>query len=314
MRPIFPLRIPRLFPILGLLAVLCGTAPAGSLVRISTPVGSVTLELYDQQRPITVQNFLTYIKKGRYANSISHRLIPNFVIQGGGFVVSGTSIDVVKTFAPIKNEYDGKPGFSNVKGTITMAKVDGNPNSATSQWFINLKNNNTGLPGDGNLDKQNGGFTVFGKVVSGLSTLDILNTSFADADTTSNLVHNALFELFDGNFTDLPLTSYNGGIMISSLFYTSFDILYEELPAVNTKAKVRTGKAIAQLKGKATPGSALIQWHIGPKGRVHQQKLDKLAWQLKAGGLKRGENVVYVRAVTTSGGRGAYRTVKVIRK
>ncbi len=295
-----------------LLALCAGTSVAGSLVRMTTPVGSMTLELFDKDRPVTVQNFLTYIKKGRYAETLSHRLLTNFVLQGGGFALKGNTIEAVKTFDPIKNEYDGRPAFSNVKGTITMAKVDGNPNSATSQWFINLKNNNTGAAESGNLDLQNGGFTVFGRVVTGLTTLDVINDDFSDADTAVRGVYDCRFELEDGNFQNTPLMASR--LSVDNLFYTSFEIVYEELPTVKTKAKVRVRKATAILKGKATPGSSLLQWRVGAKGKVQEQKLTNLAWQVKAGGLKAGENVVYLRAVTASGGQGAYRAVKVIRK
>jgi cyclophilin family peptidyl-prolyl cis-trans isomerase len=110
-----------------------------------------------------VANFLGYALRGNFTNSIIHRSVPGFVIQGGGFGLNGSTIVPVKTDAAVVNE----PGISNTRGTVAMAKVDGDPDSATSQWFINLADNS------GNLDQQNGGFTVFGRVAgNGMAVAD----------------------------------------------------------------------------------------------------------------------------------------------
>jgi peptidyl-prolyl cis-trans isomerase A (cyclophilin A) len=115
--------------------------------------------LFRERTPITIANFLGYVNRGDYTNMIVHRLVPGFVIQGGGFTIvngadGGISADSVATQPTIRNEF----GVSNTLGTISMAKLGGNPDSATSQWFIS-----TGANSD-NLDSQNGGFTVFGVV------------------------------------------------------------------------------------------------------------------------------------------------------
>lgn len=115
--------------------------------------------LFRERTPITIANFLGYVNRGDYTNMIVHRLVPGFVIQGGGFTIvngadDGISADSVATQPTIRNEF----GVSNTLGTISMAKLGGNPDSATSQWFIS-----TGANSD-NLDSQNGGFTVFGVV------------------------------------------------------------------------------------------------------------------------------------------------------
>ncbi|HEY9817692.1 MAG TPA: peptidylprolyl isomerase, partial [Candidatus Obscuribacterales bacterium] len=112
----------------------------------------------------TVQNFQTYVNDGAYVNSIIHRSLPGFIVQGGGFTVDDFSapstvpIATIPTNPPVVNEFSSDR--SNLRGTIAMAKVDGNPNSATSQWFFNLDDNSA------NLDAQNGGFTVFGQLRS----------------------------------------------------------------------------------------------------------------------------------------------------
>lgn len=117
--------------------------------------------LFDQPgagAPVTVNNFLNYVNDGDYINSIIHRSVPGFVIQGGGFTFKDLMPDLIPTDPPIVNEFNSQR--SNTRGTIAMAKVGNDPNSATSQWFFNLADNSA------NLDNQNGGFTVFGEVLS----------------------------------------------------------------------------------------------------------------------------------------------------
>lgn len=156
-----------------------------TVVRLNTVLGAVDVALFGQQKPITVANFLNYVNQGRYfkidptngqlASSFVHRSIPGFVIQGGGYlgtVNPGNPVNAQPTqvlhFPAIQNE----PGISNIRGTIAMAKIANQPNSATSEWFINLSNNG-GPPN--NLDTENGGFTVFGKVVNnGMTVVDAI--------------------------------------------------------------------------------------------------------------------------------------------
>lgn len=133
--------------------------------------GTINIVLFDQVgagAPLTTQNFENYINDGDYVNTIIHRSVQNFVIQGGGFTVEDRTPISITTNPPVQNEFS--PTRSNLRGTIAMAKVGGNPNSATSQWFFNLANNSS------NLDNQNGGFTVFGQVLSAadLTTVDAI--------------------------------------------------------------------------------------------------------------------------------------------
>lgn len=158
----------------------------GTVTRFDTVLGEIFLELFDTRTPITAQNFLRYIDQSIYANTVIHRSVPNFIIQGGGF--RSPDLAEVQTFPPIQNE----PGISNLRGTIAMAKLGGDPNSATSQWFFNLTNNAS------NLDNQNGGFTVFGEVLGdGMQVVDAIA-----AVPTENL---------GGAFDDIPLINYQGG-------------------------------------------------------------------------------------------------------
>ncbi len=130
-------------------------------VRLATSVGAIDIILYDAAAPRTVANFLNYVNSGAYRGSFFHRSIPGFVIQGGGFVWDDVTNNVraVPAFPPLVNEFSASR--PNRRGTIAMAKLGGDPNSATSQWFINLADNSA------NLDNQNGGFTVFGEVSAG---------------------------------------------------------------------------------------------------------------------------------------------------
>jgi len=128
--------------------------PAEDLVaRIETVFGNIDIILFRETTPVTVANFLNYAQSGRYDETFFHRLVEDFVLQGGGFLADG-DFTPIETDAPIINEFN----LSNLFGTIAMAKLGGDPNSATSQFFFNLGDNSE------NLDNQNGGFTVFGEI------------------------------------------------------------------------------------------------------------------------------------------------------
>lgn len=134
-------------------------------VSVETPLGTLEIELYSNVAPLTVANFLGYIDRGDYADSVVHRSAPGFVIQAGGFRFRDGFFEAIETQDPIANE----PCLSNVAGTLAMAKLGGQPDSATSQWFVNLVDNSA------NLDTQNGGFTVFGRVLGdGLVVADAI--------------------------------------------------------------------------------------------------------------------------------------------
>ena len=149
-------------------AVALQDAPAAAtIVRFDTSLGSVDVRLYDTATPLSVENFLDYVAAGVYADSIVHRSVPGFVVQGGGyyFPPGGSGLDYIPEFASVPNE----PGISNLRGTIAYAKLGGDPNSATSEWFFNLEDNSA------NLDYQNGGFTVFGRVLGdGMDVVDAI--------------------------------------------------------------------------------------------------------------------------------------------
>lgn len=151
----------------GALALgISAVAEAGPKVVLSTNQGDITIELNDEKAPETVKNFLAYVNDGFYNNTVFHRVIPDFMVQGGGFGLhEDGKIKQKETKDPIQNE--AKNGLKNDRGTIAMART-GDPHSATAQFFINHKDN-------ANLDYPSfdgWGYAVFGKVVEGMDVVD----------------------------------------------------------------------------------------------------------------------------------------------
>jgi cyclophilin family peptidyl-prolyl cis-trans isomerase len=187
-------------------------------VRMTTVLGNIDIELFGQQKPITVSNFLKYVDQGRFfvtdptthqtASSFIHRSIPGFIIQGGSFLgtvdpspSAGEPADSIQptqvaVFPKIQNE----PGISNTRGTIAMAQAGSDPGSATSGWFINLADNG-GAPANLDIRFQNAGpYTVFGKVVGNAMTV-------VDAIAAVK-TYNANPPPGGGPFDNLPLRNY----------------------------------------------------------------------------------------------------------
>jgi cyclophilin family peptidyl-prolyl cis-trans isomerase len=168
---------------------------ADSMVTFHTNQGDIQVQLFDKQAPRTVANFFNYITSGRYDNAIFHRLATNFVLQGGGFTFTNdgttTTLPMIPTDPPVHNEF----GASNTQGTLALAKVGNDPNSGTDQFFFNLADNSA------NLDNQNGGFTVFGKV-AGPADQAVLNflglTPVSDKSSANSA------------FNQMPLNNFTG--------------------------------------------------------------------------------------------------------
>ena len=146
------------------LGVSSNTFAANPKVSMETSKGKVIIELYPDKAPKTVENFLRYVNEGKYDGTIFHRVIPNFMNQGGGFTPEFKKVD---TFAPIMNEADN--GLKNARGTIAMART-GDPHSATNQFFINTIDN-TFLNHTGK-NPRGWGYCVFGTVVDGMDVMD----------------------------------------------------------------------------------------------------------------------------------------------
>lgn len=135
-------------------------------VRLATSHGVIVLELYPDKAPKTVANFLDYVRSGFYDGTIFHRVVPNFVVQGGGF---DTSFRHKPTKAPVANEATN--GLSNLRGTVAMART-AEVHSATSQFFINLKDNT--FLDHRDTTPRGYGYCVFGKVVEGMEVVDAI--------------------------------------------------------------------------------------------------------------------------------------------
>ncbi len=140
---------------------IVSTKGGNPMVVMSTSKGDIEIELYPDKAPITVENFLGYVKNGFYDGTVFHRVIPGFMIQGGGFT---PDMNQKTTGAPIKNEADN--GLKNDRGTIAMARTNV-VDSATSQFFINVANNDFLNHGS-----RDFGYAVFGKVVEGMDVVD----------------------------------------------------------------------------------------------------------------------------------------------
>ena len=155
----------------GSLFAVMSTFSQATVVEIRTSLGPIQVNLFDNATPQTVANFLSYVNSGAYVNNVVHRKVPGFVVQAGGFTYTGPiqadrafTLDSVATGTSVVNE----PKLSNVRGTIAMAKGS-SPDSAKSQWFINLSDNANSLDVAGN----SGGFTVFGQVIgNGMQVAD----------------------------------------------------------------------------------------------------------------------------------------------
>lgn len=147
-------------------------------VVLETSMGKIVLEIFKDKAPETAKNFLNYVDEKFYDGTIFHRVIPNFVIQGGGY---DKDMNPKPTHDPIKNEADN--GLSNLRGTIAMARTN-DPHSATSQFFINLVDNK-GLDFKGKESGREWGYAVFGKVIEGMEVVD----KIAQVKTTSKAGH-----------------------------------------------------------------------------------------------------------------------------
>ncbi len=202
----------------------------GTLVQFDGNAGVFHMEMLDNATPNTVQNFLFYVNEGRFDDTIIHRaeiyqdedtlaFVP-FVIQGGGWrkAVGGSAlIEPIETEDPVANEFN--PDYSNLRATVAMAKAGGDPDSATSQWFINLSDNAGPPP---SLDSQNGGFTVFATVIGrGMEIADTV----VDLPKASD----------GGTLTSVPLINYESANPIAVENFVAFDTVrvVDPLPSAN---------------------------------------------------------------------------------
>lgn len=235
------------FPLTVNLASAFGTeAIDDQVVRFRSQFSSgeipvvMDMALFSNRTPVTRQNFLNYVASGAYVDSFIHRSVPGFVIQGGASRIVSGEIQFIPTNPPIVNEF----GISNTLGTVSMAKLDGDPNSATSQWFVSLGANSN------ELDPQNGGFTVFGRMT---------RTTFGNAQTFGNPQIFPIFK-FGGIYPQLPLFQGPNSELDFILF-----------PSVSL-VPIPAGEAgddthlIYSVVSNTNPG--LVSFSINPEGRL----------------------------------------------
>ncbi len=191
--------------VIDLTTVFTVTDVTGDVVQFDSNLGQINVELFEDQAPLTVANFLNYVNDGDYLNTIIHRSVLGFVVQGGGFrniFDASNRPEEIPSDPPVVNEF----GISNTRGTVAMAKLGGNPDSATNEWFFSLADNSE------NLDNQNGGFTVFARVIG--TGMEVVDAIAAVERFDAGLQYGTAFEL-------LPLVNFdNTGPPVSENFVT----------------------------------------------------------------------------------------------
>jgi uncharacterized protein (TIGR03437 family) len=225
-----------------------GQTVTGPNVRFQTNLGDIDVVLLPESAPVTVANFLKYVNRGVYEKSIIHRSVnnPRFVIQGGGFRWLDNRTQEIPNDGPIQNEFR----ISNTRGTMAMAKLGDNPNSATTQWFFNLVDNAA------TLDGQNGGFTVFARVAD--------DASLAVMDEISRV------RIFNGGspFDQIPLVNYVGGTVREQNFVMVKAIVQRAITNVITAggfggAAFATAGSFIEIYGVGLGGDPGKEWTTG---------------------------------------------------
>jgi len=223
---------------------------------ITPPIDTVYIELFDDT-PITTANFLNYVNDGDYNGVVMHRLVPGFVLQGGGFTWNGSSFAGIASDGQIQNEF----GRSNLRGTLAMAKLappppDGNgppnggPDSATNQFFFNYGDNSA------NLDNQNGGFTVFARVLgNGMALIDAFGT---------------LSRFTVAGFQDVPLINGNQFVLMTDVSETQIKVGDTDFSGIVDQADADL------LTTTLVGGTDEPQYDVDDNGTVNQADLDML--------------------------------------
>ena len=242
----------------GLCTDITAQAPDGNVYVFDTTQGKIYVELRPDAAPKNVANFLRYVNNGTYAHSIFHRVVPDFVNQGGGYKFNSAGKVVLSPVgAPVVNEYK----LSNARGTIAMAKTASGPDTATDQFFFNAVNNPS-------LNTQNGGFTVIAQIVgvqgvagasqsAGLAVMDAIN-----ADPLYN---------FGSPFDSIPLLNYNPKTDVKPANFVYVNAVTQikpktgipATPAFSIKAGTYQGPQSISLKD-ATPGATIYYYLFGP--------------------------------------------------
>lgn len=243
----------RFRPLLGLVVLaipsaVWAQAQSGQTVRFHTNLGDIDVALLANIAPKTVANFLNYVNKGAYNNSVIHRSVQGFIFQGGGYQASNGNFTTIPSDAPVMNEYS----VSNTRGTLAMAKLGTDPDSATNQWFFNEGDNSA------NLNNQNGGFTVFGRVVdaAGLAIMDKIAAVPVPNPGP-----------FSSPFDQLPLINWTGGQVTQAnlVIVSSIEVLDNTgLPTISDNG-ITTASGFGGFP-YASPGSYIEIYGVGLGG------------------------------------------------
>lgn len=266
----------RLFDALESRQMLAGQpfAAGHTIVELQTSLGNIWIELFDQEAPLTVDNFLAYVDDDRYKNTFIHRHAPTFVLQMGGYEFIDGQPSQIEKFPPVQNEFS--PTRSNLVRTVAMAKTADNPNSATSEFFFNLGDNAS------NLDNQNGGFTVFGQVVNGWDVvLAITNLQRVNAT---------------GAFDNLPVReTWSGGTVLDQDLVKITDV-----QTITNITWDQHGNGGRNVTGAATLNGQTLLVTINPLGRpiAFYQSSATSGWQVSDIGLQTGAPALASQAIT----------------
>ncbi len=227
--------------------------PYGAWISIAGE--SIIVALHDTATPKTVANFRAYMAANAYNGSLIHRSIPRFMLQGGGFYLKNGGPTNQWISVPKRFDLFNEPGISNTRGTIAMAKLGGNPDSATSQWFIN-----TGVNNPENLDYQNSGFTVFGEVVGsrGMQVADAIN----NLSTTSTTI--SIEGMGSSSMGDIPLLN-GGGASLTMNNAVRIDFVTPVAPIEISLASNSAPKVL----GANVSGMFLFIRSLGPIGTAN---------------------------------------------
>ncbi len=296
------------------------TAQSNTIVRFhfyrgTTVIGDVNVEMFDQDKPVTVSNFLHYVRSGAYHNLLVNRLIPGFVLQAGGLWTASPLSSSVFGVSPtpdygnITNEFSVGPRLSNTNGTIAMARIGGLTNSASSEWFFNLANNSNSL------DNLDGGFTVFGRVINSTNALGALDY-FNHPGPKLQILHSG------GYFGDFPVANIRHNCNTTAncprhneLFHVKISIL----PITDTKPPTVTITSPAQnervtnspitVMGTARDDQDITSIVYSISGEALRNAPGATNWSFTAD-IAPGTNYVYV---TSADGAGQ-RSTPVLRK
>ena len=328
----------RLIPLSCLATLWCTevqsqTTNTNSLVRFriaygTTLVGDIDVELFDADKPITVSNFLAYAQSGRYSRSILHRLIPGFVLQGGGYTVPSPFaasplqvVNVIPQFPGITNEFNSGMVRSNVYGTLAMSKLSQDPAISTSQWFFNLGDNSRGTGGT-NLNTALGGFTVFGKVTAGFEVLQYFNGRSVDGGirdmnsptyrtfcsqvfVTPNGGLGYPFDALPVEFSGIGCPNYSDLPNVEIILLSARDVLPPRITVDSPPENAKLTNSTLTVRGTVSDNVAVATVRVyHGTNTVGDVLLTNGTWSAVLTNVPPGTNVVLAEAIDSSGLRG----------